>query len=62
MIDTMMRIRATSLVGKCEYCGKRLVIVDGNRIVPEVNGFYRRACKGCAEELTRDLVSPNPKA
>lgn len=46
---------------KCEYCGKRLVRMDGNRTVLEVNGSYRRACKGCAEELTQRLVITTPR-
>jgi hypothetical protein len=54
-----MATRATQLAARCEYCGKRLVVqgrngksADGNRVVLEVDGTRKRACRSCADMLS----------
>ena len=49
-----------SIVTNCEYCDKKLVILDGNKMVLEVNGSYRKACRGCAEKLSQRFPIPTP--
>ncbi len=46
-------------MARCEYCGKRLRVqnedgenVDGNRVVLEIDGSRRRACRRCADSLS----------
>jgi len=46
-------------MARCEYCGKRLVVqgkdgenLDGNRVVLEIDGSRRRACRRCADSLS----------
>jgi len=53
-----MKTRTTHAVPKCEYCGKKLLVqdvhgenADGNRVVLEVDGTRKRACRSCAERL-----------
>jgi hypothetical protein len=50
-------------MARCDYCGKSLQVqskdgenLDGNRVVLEVDGSRRRACRPCADSL-----SMNPK-
>ena len=53
-----MSARTAASVPKCEYCGKKLVVQDehgggdGNRVVLEVDGSQKRACKSCADRLS----------
>ncbi|HYB75390.1 MAG TPA: hypothetical protein VEC08_00375 [Nitrososphaerales archaeon] len=54
-----MAARTIREMDRCEYCGKRLEVqsrdgenVDGNRVVLEIDGSRRRACRSCADSLS----------
>jgi len=62
-----MAARTTQLVDRCGYCGKRLVVqnelgenADGNRVVIEVDGSRKRACRSCAEILSASSLASIP--
>jgi len=53
-----VRTRAIHLMAWCEYCGKKLNVqdeygenLDGNRMVLEIDGSRKRACRRCADRL-----------
>ena len=61
--------RTTELRARCEYCGKRLVVqdeqgenADGNRVVLEVDGSQKKACRSCADRLSTGLSDRMPQS
>ncbi len=53
-------------VARCEYCGKKLVVqdefganADGNRVVLEIDGTQKRACRSCAERMSGGAAPPS---
>jgi len=63
LIDAGMRAGTAQSIARCEYCGKKLNVqdeqganADGNRVVLEIDGSRKRACRICADKL-----STNPK-
>lgn len=68
-MDRTMGTRTASLRARCEYCGKRLVVqdaqggnADGNRVVLEVDGSQKRACRGCADRLSMNPLGRAPQS
>ena len=64
-----MGTRMAELRARCEYCGKRLVVqgerggsADGNRMVLEVDGSQKRACRNCADRLSVGLSDRMPQS
>jgi hypothetical protein len=63
----MGKVKA-ELKPRCDYCGKVLVVqdeqgnnADGNRVVLEVDGSQKRACRSCADRLSKGQVLENQK-
>ena len=68
-IDRGMGARTVESRTKCDYCGKRLVVqdrqggnADGNRVVLEVDGSQKRACRSCAERLSMGPSERTPQS
>ena len=64
-----MEARTVELRTRCDYCGKRLVVqdrqgesADGNRVVLEVDGSRKRACRSCADRLSMGLSDRLPQS
>jgi hypothetical protein len=64
-----MGTKTAELRARCEYCGKRLVVqdergenADGNRVVLEVDGSQKRACRSCADRLSMGLPDSMPQS
>jgi hypothetical protein len=64
-----METRTVELRTRCDYCDKRLVVqdkqggsADGNRVVLEVDGSRKRACRSCADRLSMDLSDRVPQS
>jgi ribosome-binding protein aMBF1 (putative translation factor) len=62
-----MATRTTQMADRCAYCGKRLVVqnelgenADGNRVVIEVDGSRKRACRSCADMLSSGSTASVP--
>jgi len=60
-VSQKMRTRTIQATAICEYCGKRLEAqnesgdnVDGNRMVLEIDGSRKRACRRCTDGLSAD--------
>ena len=60
--------KTTESKTRCEYCGKKLVVqdeqgrnADGNRVVLEVDGSQKRACRSCADRLSMGLSPGVPE-
>lgn len=61
-----MKAKVTQVADRCEYCGKKLVVqdkngqnADGNRVVLEVDGSRKRACRSCADRLSMTPQAPS---
>jgi len=68
-VEAGMGTRTSESKARCEYCGKRLVVqdeqggnADGNRVVLEVDGSQKRACRSCADRLSAGPSNQPPRA